>query len=87
MPDQAADTGPELFVTSGPWNALRTPLRDCEEAFMAAQLEPGAPLPRPEACCGVKLGMFATFVQTDSAESVCACAKLASMHARHATAP
>ena len=67
MPEQQADPVPELFVTSGAWN---TPLRDCEEAFMAA-LEPGALPPRPEACCGVKLGMFATFVQTDSPESVC----------------
>ena len=61
----------ELFVASGPWNSLHTPLRDCEEAFLASQTQAGALPPSPQACCGVRLGMIATFVQTDSPESVC----------------
>ena len=53
----------ELFVTSGPWNSLHTPSRACEDAFWAAQQVPGSLPPQAEACCGVKLGMFATFVR------------------------
>ena len=43
-PDSAASS--ELFVTSGPWNALHTPARDCEDAFWAAQQAAGRGLLR-----------------------------------------
>ena len=75
-PEEAA--GLELFVTSGPWNSLHTPSRACEESYWTEQQDPRGLPPQAEACCGVKLGMFATFVQSDAPEAVCmrrACVK------------